>query len=510
MMPGSSFLPTGEDRRSANLPLAGSAFCTKGDSMASLTDAGIFYRGPLDPKRKCVRTGRMAPRDAERLAGKLTKLEVAAKHGQGLDAELTAFAAKLSDDFYATLAAVGLLPKREQERPASQLQSAIRQILYGELRDADTGEFIRPATLNDQQAARSSPDGDFPSDGRTVRVNGGNRSKKPATAVHDDHVLDNLTDFFGADRDPATITAGDADEFRQWMIGEGYANATIARRLLNCRAFFKALARRNIVTANPFDGVTHTKHGGEARMQFIARETVDKVMAQADTTWQTIIALARYGGLRCPNEVLSLRWKDIDWQEAEMTVTSHKTARHAGKDKRTIPIFHELRPYLEAARDAAESGAEYVIGRGYLEAAQSKDGWKNCNLRTQFRRLIERAGVAPWPRIFQNLRASRETELLDKFPIQTVTAWLGNTPAVALKHYAMVRDEHFAAAVGERYQKRYQHGPPEGLIETQPTEATPENAAENNNLPHGAAACSLNNGHTKIRTSDLVVISDAL
>ena len=58
----------------------------------------------------------------------------------------------------------------------------------------------------------------------------------------------------------------------------------------------------------------------------------------------------------------------------------------------------------------------------------------------------ERAGVASWPKPFQNLRASRETELARAFPLHVVTEWLGNTPQIALKHYLQVTDEDFARA----------------------------------------------------------------
>ena len=57
------------------------------------------------------------------------------------------------------------------------------------------------------------------------------------------------------------------------------------------------------------------------------------------------------------------------------------------------------------------------------------------------------AGLHTWPRLFHNLRASRETELVEKYPVQVVTAWLGNTPSVAMRHYLMTTDEHFAAAL---------------------------------------------------------------
>jgi hypothetical protein len=61
-------------------------------------------------------------------------------------------------------------------------------------------------------------------------------------------------------------------------------------------------------------------------------------------------------------------------------------------------------------------------------------------------RIIRRAGLTPWPKLFQNLRSTRETELAQHHPIHVVCAWLGNSPAVATKHYLQVRDEDFERA----------------------------------------------------------------
>ena len=35
-------------------------------------------------------------------------------------------------------------------------------------------------------------------------------------------------------------------------------------------------------------------------------------------------------------------------------------------------------------------------------------GYRNCNLRQRFIRLIKRAGVKPWPNPFNNLREGRQ------------------------------------------------------------------------------------------------------
>jgi hypothetical protein len=62
-------------------------------------------------------------------------------------------------------------------------------------------------------------------------------------------------------------------------------------------------------------------------------------------------------------------------------------------------------------------------------------------------KIVRRAGLQPWPRLFHNLRASRETELVEKYPVQVVTGWLGNTPSVAMRHYLMTTQQHFDAAL---------------------------------------------------------------
>jgi integrase len=132
-----------------------------------------------------------------------------------------------------------------------------------------------------------------------------------------------------------------------------------------------------------------------------------------------------------------LRWGDIDWERGRMTVRSPKTEQYEGKDSRVLPIFPEVRPQLEQVFNEAEPGTEYVITR-YRDA--------NSNLRTYFERIIRKAGLQPWPKLFQNLRSTRETELAESFPMHVVCKWIGNSQAVAKEHYLQVTDEHFDRA----------------------------------------------------------------
>ena len=60
---------------------------------------------------------------------------------------------------------------------------------------------------------------------------------------------------------------------------------------------------------------------------------------------------------------------------------------------------------------------------------------RTTNLRTTFGKIVTRANVEPWGKPFQNLRSSRETELTETYAIHRVTAWMGNTPKVAMARY---------------------------------------------------------------------------
>ena len=137
------------------------------------------------------------------------------------------------------------------------------------------------------------------------------------------------------------------------------------------------------------------------------------------------MSLCRFGGLRCPSEIFALRWTDVDFDRGRMKVRSQKGANF-GKALREVPLFPEVRHVLDELY-LEPDGGEFVIS--------TNDRSSQKNLRTVFEKILRKAGVDPWPRLMQNLRSSRETARAREYPLQTVTAWLGNTPKVALENY---------------------------------------------------------------------------
>ena len=125
-------------------------------------------------------------------------------------------------------------------------------------------------------------------------------------------------------------------------------------------------------------------------------------------------------------------------QLAVLEEVFNSNVRDTEKAGRKVPLFPELRAVLLEGFEAADDGAEFVVDR-YRDST--------ANLRTHMIRIIKRAGLKPWPRLFNALRASRATELAGEYPAAVCSAWLGHSTAIAEAHYHMVRDSDVERAV---------------------------------------------------------------
>ena len=178
--------------------------------------------------------------------------------------------------------------------------------------------------------------------------------------------------------------------------------------------------------------------------------------------------MSRYGGLRVPSEVVRLTWQDVDFEAGRLTINAKKTEHHEDGGVRFCPIFPELRPFLQTLYDQANPGIDCPMSTPVITRWRSG----NQNLRTAYEKLLKRAGVKQWPRLFHNQRASRQTELLAEFPIKDVCSWIGNSEAVAMKHYAMAMSDSFERAVGGSISANQQVS-----AKNNPNRKPPENAS---------------------------------
>jgi len=359
-------------------------------------------------RRKSIRLGKTSQRNAEAIKVKVESLNAAVISGQPIDSQTARWVAELDVALAQKLSRAGLISQRGTK-------------LLGPFLD----EYLRKRA-----------------------------DVKPSTKTNWRHTRRNLLEFFGADKPLDEITLGDAEDFECYLkttarenryvdksADDGLSGDTVRKRISNARQFFKNAVKHEFIARNPFDQdeLKTAVRGNRDRDFFVTLEMAYRVLdACPDAQWRLIFALSRFGGLRCPSEHLRLRLDDVDWERERLRVWSPKTEHHVGKRSRIVPLFPELHPYMQEVWHQAEPGEEYFITR-YRHA--------NQNLRTQLIKIIRRAGLEPWPKLFQNLRSSRQTELEEILPSHVVCAWIGNSERVARKHYLQVTDDHFDRAL---------------------------------------------------------------
>ncbi len=354
-------------------------------------------------ERKSLRLGKVSVKAAEDLRLRIEALLPDKELSRPHDVELSKWLRNLSDRMHKRLARVGLVEPR----------ASAEVLTLGSLLDRfDAAAVVKPAT----KAAYRQTTG-------------------------------SLREHFGGDTAVNTLTPAHADEWHKAITEapeseKALAPATVSKRVRVAKAIFHKAVKWGLVASNPFADLRAGSQSNPDRAFYVAPDAIAAILAACpDVEWRAIIALVRYAGLRCPSEVVGLRWGDVNWEKGRLSVRSPKTARHEGHAMRVAPIAPELRPILLALFDAAEPGTEAVVPR-------LRD--PRVNLRTHFQRIIARAGVKPWPRLFHNLRASCATDWVERFPAHVVAGWLGHTPLIAARHYLQTRDAHFDLATAPR------------------------------------------------------------
>lgn len=357
-------------------------------------------------KRASLYVRNITKRDAESIAAKVEHIVGRKLQGSDPDREVSEWIGKLAEPFHTKLVRLGLVTARQVAEPEL-------------VAEPDSAPTIKEWT--DLYVKR--------------------HSGKASTVEQLEITARGLCRFLGEERRIDKVTAGDAEDFRKWLQTKGnerknyscgLADNTIRRRIGRSKQFFNAAVKHELIGRNPFAGEASAVGGNEERMSLVPADWIELCIRAAPCEdWRIILAFARYAGMRS-HETRIQRWEDIDLANNRMIIRSHKTP-----PVRSCPIFPELRPHLLRAREMAPAGAEFV---------QTRYGHDD-NILTTLQKIVAKAGLVPWPKLMQNLRATRETELLAHYPAKDVTSWLGNSPQVANRHYAMTMQASFDQAV---------------------------------------------------------------
>ncbi len=353
-----------------------------------------------DGARRAIGIGRASKKDAESFCHHIGKLESATLSGRAVESATARWVAATKPSVRARLEELGLI------EPSTAVEAELITV--------------------DMLVSRYLDELDV----------------KPRTVFRYRNQTQFMKDYFSTERPVSELNSGDGERFLKWLRrkkkknGESLAQNYIHKILKTSRQVFAFGVANELLFANPLAGISLPERVNDDRDFEITPDMTEQILKAANPQFRLIIALARYGGLRCPSELTGLRWSHFLWDQDRFIVHSPKT-EHCGKEKRLVPIFAELRPWLLEAQELAPDGSDRV----FLNIDEE------TNLRTETLRILERAGVTEEiPRFFQNCRSSRQTELETEFPLHVVCKWLGNSERTARKHYLKVRESHFQQA----------------------------------------------------------------
>ena len=266
-----------------------------------------------------------------------------------------------------------------------------------------------------------------------------NSTVAPATAKIYHRISRSLIECFESDTRIDRVGTADAERWQVWLRQSGLAKATVGKYTNCVRGAFNRAVRWKLIETSPFAQLKSGAQTNPSRQAYVSAEVFRSILAiEVDPKWIAVFALLRWAGLRCPSELKTLRWSDVDLRpdKMQLRVRSPKTEHHEGREQRVVPIVPELQPILAS----------------YAQTCKVRDGLlfpslpSAVNLRARFQRMRDKAGVATWPRLFQNLRASFATDLVDRFPSHVAAAWCGHSVAIQQRAYMIQRDAHFKAA----------------------------------------------------------------
>lgn len=250
------------------------------------------------------------------------------------------------------------------------------------------------------------------------------------------NVKANLIEHFGASRDMATITPQDARDFKKWLEesanrkteGTALAANTVRKRTGVCKTLFDAAIEEGLIVRNPFAKLPSSVRPNADREHYVTMEDFAKLLKHVpDSDWRLLLMLARIESLRIPSEAVTLQWEHIDFKAKQLLIYATKTERK--KPIRVAPLL----PIVEAAMKPS-------TGKVFPWLTEE------TNLRTQLLKYIKRAGLEPWPRLWQNLRVSAATDFARIVPAHVAARICGHTVQIARLFYWQVTDSDISEA----------------------------------------------------------------
>jgi integrase len=235
--------------------------------------------------------------------------------------------------------------------------------------------------------------------------------------------LKHLLPVFG-DRRAVHLTSADIDKYKANRLAAGAAHATVNRELAALKRMFTLAVRGERIPRAPYIAMLQEDN---VRQGFFERPQFDSVRAQLPDYLQPVVTFAYITGWRIPSEVLTLQWRQVDFDAGTVRLEPGTTKN---RDGRMFVMTPELRECLQTRRALTERFQRehdqivpFVFHHSGRPIRDFRGAWKKAteyvglhgriphDLRRTAVRNLERAGV---PRSTAMAMTGHKTEAVYK------------------------------------------------------------------------------------------------
>jgi site-specific recombinase XerD len=231
------------------------------------------------------------------------------------------------------------------------------------------------------------------------------------------------------------------EEYKTKRLNDGVTPATINRGVSCLRHMFNKAVEWGFVRKNPVKWVKLLKEP-PGRIRYLEVEEIERLLNAIDLIprgagkyLRPIVIIALNTGLR-KQEILKMKWKNIDFNERKITVNCTKT-----NEIRILPMNESV--YQELKKVPQHIDSEYVFC--------NKKGVPYGNVRKSFESALELAKVKDFR--FHDLRHMRHTFashlVMNGCDIRTVQQLMGHKEIKMTMIYSHLSKAHLQDAVGK-------------------------------------------------------------
>lgn len=222
--------------------------------------------------------------------------------------------------------------------------------------------------------------------------------------------------------------------------GEGVSNATVNRSVIEP---LRAIIRRTREvwggqTAN-IDWSQHKLREAQERVRELSADEEARYFAALRPDYHPVMRFALLSGCRM-QEILDLKWQDIDWTGRQLTVTGK------GDRTRRIPLSNGIEAILKPMRDFSGPVFTYESKRADNAPRGERVPISREGLKITHRRTCARAGIEDFR--FHDFRHTAATRLARQVGnLKAVQRLLGHQDIATTGRYAHVTGDDLLAAM---------------------------------------------------------------